>query len=136
MAPSTVYCQVIQNAYPERCPNSCQWQNGLYSKRWVFSFLFSNKIPSSKSWLMKRLSKVISNVKNANIDKHPCRVCGVWWTDSSNKNYLIPKHKIIYQQKIEETKMKMKKTSSCLKHLMDDLLIKKNWWVLDGWPVN
>ena len=93
MVSSTIYCQVIQNDYPARCSNTCSLKNGLYLKRWEFSCLFNNKIPSCKNCLRKGLSKVIPHFKNAVIDKDACRVCGDQWTDLSNKNNWIPKHK-------------------------------------------
>ena len=93
MISSTVHCQLIQNDYPEWCSNACTSQNGLYSKRCGYSYLFNKKSPSCKNCLKKRLSKVISHFKNAVICKGACRVCGDWWTDLSNKNYWFPKHK-------------------------------------------
>ena len=45
-----------------------------------------------QSFLKKRLKEVIPHFNNAGIDKHPCRVCGDWWTQkllaSICKDYL------------------------------------------------
>ena len=72
---------------------TCTLQNDLYSKRWGFSCLFYDKIPSCKNYLKKRLGKVIPHFKNAVIQKGACQDCGDWWTDLSNKKRWFPKHK-------------------------------------------
>ena len=87
MVPSTVQCHIVQNDYPEWCSNMC------YSKWWVFSCFFNNKIPLCKACLITRLSNVIPPFKNSVVDKGGCRVCGDWWTDLLNKNRWFLKYK-------------------------------------------
>ena len=58
--------------------------------------------------MKKRPSKVISDVKNTGVDEHPCRVCGDWWIDLSNKNCWFPKHNDYPSAKGRRGEMEMK----------------------------
>ena len=118
MIPSTGHCQVIQTDYPERCSITCTLQNDLYSKRWGYSCLFNNKIPSCQNCLKKRLGKVIPHFKNTVIHKGACRVCGDWGQIYLTKTVGFQNTKITQQSKKEEKEVEMRGTLTYLTPLV------------------
>lgn len=89
------FCQVIQNDLIERACNTYTLQNGLYSKRFGWSCVFHDNVPSCYSCFRNRLERR----KKYSYDdypkdrlSHPCDCCADWWQHGSeNKLGWFPK---------------------------------------------
>jgi hypothetical protein len=95
MIPTLIIRPLSQHDFIERCNITQTLQGGNYHQRFGISAQFSEKTPSCKNCLLKRLKRVCDHQLKFNQEGKMCSSCADWWDrfdQSKHSRFKKPEH--------------------------------------------